>query len=149
MGIQGFVRLWERICETLGEDLLGFVRIRALGEDSFMGICTRDFGERRTFMRILLERIWGIREGLWERIHGDLQGFTRLWERIHVDLSDIGRGFAGIHKDSQAFGRGFMGIRETLGEDLWGFVRLWERICGDSQGFTRLWERIHETLGDS
>ena len=23
---QGFVRLWERICKTLGEDLQGFVR---------------------------------------------------------------------------------------------------------------------------
>ena len=45
------MRLWERICETLGEDSQGFAR-------------------------------------LWERIHGDLQGFV-----------------------------GFMRICETLGED--------------------------------
>ena len=55
-----------RICETLGEDSEGFVRLwERIHKDS------RDFG--RGFARI--------RDTLGE----DLQGFARLWERIRKD----------------------------------------------------------------
>ena len=68
--MQGFVRLWERICkdsETLGEDLqefgIGFARIQeTLGEDS------------QGFAKI------------HETLGEDLQGFMRLWERICKSL---------------------------------------------------------------
>ena len=53
------MRCWERILDTLGEDLWGFARI-----------C--DFG--RGFAR------------LWERICEDLQGFVRICEILGEDL---------------------------------------------------------------
>ena len=56
-----FARLWERICETLGEDLWGFARIC---KDS------QDFG--REFMRICK----------------DLQDFGRGFARIHGTLGE-------------------------------------------------------------
>ena len=82
--LQDFGRGFMRICETLGEDLLGFVRIH-LGEDS------------QGFTRTLGEDLWGFTR-LLERICWDLQGFTRLWERI---CETLGR----IHGDSQGFVR--------------------------------------------
>ena len=70
-----------RICETLGEDLQGFMRLwDRIHKDS------RDFV--RGFVRI--------RETSGE----DSQGFVRLWERIHKDLRVFGRGFARICRDS-------------------------------------------------
>ena len=58
--MQDFGRGFARICETLGQDLQGFVRLweRIHAED------LSDFG--RGFARIT----------------EDLQGFVRLWERI-------------------------------------------------------------------
>ena len=58
--LQGFRRLWERICkvhETLGEDSQGFMRL-------WERIC----------------KDWGDFE--------DSQGFGRLWERICKDLHE-------------------------------------------------------------
>ena len=60
--LQGFARLWERICKDFQDFGRGFARIcETLGEDS------------QGFAR------------LWERlarICKVLQGFVRLWERI-------------------------------------------------------------------
>ena len=68
--LQGFVRLWERICKD--------VRLwRGFGCEDL-----QDFG--RGFARIC------------ETLGENLQGFVRLWERIHKYSRDFGRGF---HKD--------------------------------------------------
>ena len=68
-----FMRLWERICKTLGEDSWGFARIsETLGEDS-QGL--------QGFLR------------LWERVHEDSQdfgrgfaGIARIRETLREDL---------------------------------------------------------------
>ena len=74
-----FERGFTRICETLGEDLQGFVRLWERIHKDFVRAFARDF---------------------LETLGEDLQGFVRLWERIRKDLRDFGRGFARIHKDS-------------------------------------------------
>ena len=71
------MRLWERICETLGDsqDLGehlqdfwgGFMRIHKTLEEDSQG-----------FTRL--------RERTCETLGEDLQGFTRLWERTCKDL---------------------------------------------------------------
>ena len=58
---RGFVRLSERICETLGEDLQGSMRIWVRIHEDLQG-----------FMR------------LWETL------VERLWVRIHEDSQDFG-----------------------------------------------------------
>ena len=70
---QDFGRGFARICETLGQDLQGFVRLGKKIRKDIQG-----------FARI--------RESLGE----DLQGFVNLWERILKDSQDFGRGFARI-----------------------------------------------------
>ena len=60
------MRLWERICETLGADL-------------------QEFG-----------RHWeGIRENLGDFGRRFVR-FVRIWKRIHEDSQNFGRGFAMI-----------------------------------------------------
>ena len=79
--MQGF----PRICETLGEDSQGFVRIRmdceTLGEDlQGFAICEALGEDLQGFMR-LWRGFRRTRKALGE----DLQGFARLWERICKD----------------------------------------------------------------
>ena len=81
--LQGFMRLWERICKDLGDFGRGFARIcrgfkdlldfgRGFHKDSsdFSG----DFG--RGFARI------------HETLGENLQGLGRLWERIRETLGE-------------------------------------------------------------
>ena len=100
--MQGF---GERIRETLGEDSIckdlldfgrGFARIcETLGEDS------------QGFVR-LWERKQGFAR-LWDK---DLQGFMRLWERICKDSARLWERICkdSDSKDLQDFGRGFTRI---------------------------------------
>ena len=71
--MQDFGRGFARICETLGQDLQGFVRLWKKIHKDIQG-----------FARI--------RESLGE----DLQGFARLWERIRKDSRDFLTGFLKI-----------------------------------------------------
>ena len=67
--LQGFMRHWERICDTLGEDLQHSGR-------GFVGICEDSQG---------FVRLW---EGICKTLGEDLQGFVRFWERICEDSQD-------------------------------------------------------------
>ena len=73
MDSQGFARLWERIRETLGEDLQDFGRGFMRLWERFARICETFREDSQGFV------------GICETLGEDLWGFTRLWERIHKD----------------------------------------------------------------
>ena len=142
--MQGFTRLWERIRETLREDLWGFARL-----------WERGFGRGFTSIQGFTRNC---------KTLGDFGRICKICKRISR-IRDFGRGFARICKTLGEDLQHFKDLQETLGEGisqvrLQGFVRLWERfarfvredlhkiLAEDSQVFARIWERIRKELQD-